>query len=92
MRGASTAAATFMSRATTFATTCMIAPRSRALPALPMTKRGAPSFNTIDGAIIDVSRSPGCDAPDQVELAEHVVQMDARARHDDAAARAEGRA
>src|ERR671931_354245 len=36
----------------------MIAPRSRAEPALPRTSRGRPSQRTIEGAIIEVSLSP----------------------------------
>src|SRR5437868_14178360 len=37
----------------------MIAPRSRAEPALPTTSRGRSSRSTTDGAIIDVRRAPG---------------------------------
>ena len=38
----------------------MIAPRSRAEPALPTTSRGEPSApSAIDGAIMLVSRRPG---------------------------------
>ena len=46
-------------RASTLTTTCMIAPRSRALPALPTTSRVRPSSKQMLGAIIDVSRVPG---------------------------------
>src|SRR5581483_2210248 len=58
-RGSSIASATPRPCATTFTITCMIAPRSRALPALPTTSRGAPFRRTTLGAIIDVSRAPG---------------------------------
>ena len=62
------------------AITCMIAPRSRTEPALPTTSRGPPSPTTIVGAIMLVSRRPelGGRAGDEVVLAEHVVELDAR--------------
>src|SRR5579862_452419 len=57
--GASTASSTPIPRPMTLLTTCRIAPRSRSEPAEPTTRRGRPRSSTTDGAIIDVSRSPG---------------------------------
>ena len=73
----------------TLTTICMIAPRSRAEPALPTTSRGLPSgASAIVGAIMLVSRGPGPRRPaaDEVVLAEHVVQVDAGAGDDHARA------
>src|SRR5713226_9386809 len=62
-RPASTAARTSSPRASTLTIPCRIAPRRRALPALPTTSRGRPSTSTMLGAIIDVSRRPGLCRP-----------------------------
>ena len=69
----------------TLTTTCRIAPRRRSDPALPTTSRGPVGPMTIEGAIMLVSRLPARRARHvEVELAEHVVQLDARARDDHA--------
>ena len=58
-RGLSIASLTLRPWSTTFATTCMTAPRSRTEPALPSTSRGSPSLDTTDGDIMLVSLVPG---------------------------------
>ena len=71
----------------------MIAPRRRSDPALPTTSRGRARVEQIEGAIIDVSRVAGPLVPSgEVELAEHVVQVDPGAGDDDARAGAESSA
>ena len=62
-RGASIASPTPSPWPTTFAITCMIAPRNRIEPALPTTSLGRPPPTTIVGAIMLVRRRPGSVEP-----------------------------
>ena len=85
-RGASTASARARPWSTTAASTWSSAVRMRLLPPLPRTSRTSPSASTtIDGAIIDATRSPAGAAwkPGRVQvvLAHHVVGDDAGAGH-----------
>ncbi len=89
-RGRSIASSTGVPRRTASATWA-IAPARRTEPALPSASRGRPSSSTSVGVIMLGSRSPGAfgGVADDVELAEHVVQL--RAAAEDARAGAERR-
>ena len=58
----------------------------------PDNETGAPSRRTIDGAIIDVSRSPGFDAPIRSSSPSMLFKWIPGARDDDAASRSPARA
>ena len=91
-RGASIASSTPSPCSTTLTITCMIAPRSRTEPALPTTSRGRPRPS--DDRRRHHARQPRARPArpaSQVDLAEHVVQVDPGARDDHARPRAGGR-
>ena len=85
-RGRSIASSTGRLCATTLTTFCSTEPRRRSEPALPTTRCALPSRRTTVGLIIDESRAPARGGFGEVELADHVVDVDAGVRDDDAGA------